>query len=81
MNLFLLEFEKNDPPDVWVYDKNQNKVALEITELVNEAAIDADICGKPEYGEECKKWSDIDYFRTQLNQLNSRKTENVCQTF
>lgn len=58
---------KQDPPDAWLIDKEQNQTALEITELVNQNAIDAQINNLPEYWAECEKWADLNYFESELN--------------
>ena len=68
---------KKDPPDAWLYDKDKCKTALEITELVNRNAIDAQIHNKPEYWSECERWADLNYFESQLN-IRILEKENKC---
>lgn len=66
-----------DPPDAWVFDSVGERTALEITELVNQSAIDAQIRSNRTYNEEREKWSDFEYFQDSVNKRVMEK-DNKC---
>ena len=72
---------KSDPPDAWIFEASGNKVALEITELVNRDAITAQIHDKPNYWEECERWASKPYFQDRLNERVQEKQEKCSNLF
>lgn len=69
----------NDPPDAIIYKDNNEEAQLEITELVNQQAIEMQINNAPSYCSESKKWIDKSYFEKQLNK--SIQIKNIkCKT-
>ena len=66
---------ESDPPDAIIYKKDGKAQLIEITELVNEAAIDAQIAAnrsgeldaRRNYSREAEKWANGDYFWSQVN--------------
>lgn len=70
-----------DPPDALVYRGDGSEVPLEIMELVNESAIDAQIHDKPTYSAECEKWDDIRYFESELNDRIQTKNDKCLKLF
>jgi hypothetical protein len=74
------DMSDSDPPDAILDNKLGEKVALEITELVNEKAIDAQISKNlPTYKEECAKWRDKNYFEASVNECISKKDEKCSK--
>ncbi|MEM8497648.1 MAG: hypothetical protein AAF542_06465 [Pseudomonadota bacterium] len=65
----------NDPPDIWLFDGNGDKTGLEITELVNSQAIDAQIHGLSNYWSECERWANKEYFEEKINEQVSQKSD------
>lgn len=72
---------ESDPPDALLYDKNGEEVSLEVTELVNEIAIKAQIHNLPTYWEESTKWIDLGYFEERLNNRIQIKDEKCSNLF
>jgi hypothetical protein len=72
---------ENDPPDVLLYDNNKNVTALEITELVNQKAIEAQILNKAKYVSESMKWADPSYFGAQINEKIQIKQQKCLNLF
>ena len=79
---FFTEFEMTaegkDPPDAWIFEK---RTALEITELVNQSAIDAQIHCSTTYNEEQEKWSDSEYFQDNVNKCVTKKDKKCGKLF
>lgn len=72
---------ESDPPDALIYNAYGDEVLLEIVELVNRDAIDSQIQDKPDYWEQCAKWTDLDYFESNLNGLILEKNEKCTHLF
>ena len=70
-----------DPPDALIYNADGDEVSLEIVELVNRDAIDSQIQDKPDYWEQCEKWTDLDYFESNLNKLIMKKNNKCTHLF
>ena len=72
---------ESDPPDALIYNADGDEVSLEIVELVNRDAIDSQIQDKPDYYEQCEKWTDLDYFESNLNDLILDKDKKCTHIF
>ncbi len=69
------------PPDAIVFDHSNNEVYLELTELVNEKAIKAQIQNKNNYWEEAERWAQIEYFENQINAAVKIKAKKCSELF
>ena len=76
------ELERDDPPDAWVIDSDGGRSALEVVELVNEKAIEAQIKKDSQtYREEAARWKDLAYFERRLNDEISKKDKKCEKLF
>ncbi len=71
----------SDPPDAVIYKENEEESLLEITELVNQNAIESQIKGESAYSSECQKWLELDYFQKQLNERIQTKNKKCTALF
>ena len=78
---FEMTAEGKDPPDAWVFESEGERTALEITELVNQSAIDAQIHGQQRYSAEQEKWSDPEYFQENVNKCVTEKDKKCEKLF
>jgi len=58
----------NDPPDAIIYKEDNEEAQLEITELVNQHAIESQINNNSTYLSETQKWIEQSYFEKHLNE-------------
>lgn len=74
--------ETDDPPDAWVVDSDGGRTALEVVELVNEKAIEAQIKKDSlRCREEAIRWKDLAYFERRLNDEISKKDKKCEKLF
>ncbi len=82
---FFTEFEMTpegeDPPDAWVCASEGERTALEITELVNQSAIHAQVRCSTTYSKEREKWSNSQYFQDKVNRCVTEKDEKCKKLF
>ena len=72
---------ENDPPDAIIYKNNNEEAQLEITELVNQKAIELQINNDPLYFSESQQWIDRSYFENQLNENIQIKNKKCAALF
>ena len=72
---------ENDPPDAIIYKSNNEEAQLEITELVNQKAIELQIKNDPLYFSESQEWIDRSYFENQLNESVQIKNKKCAALF
>ena len=83
------KMESKDPPDAWLFDSNNSKIALEITELVNEDAITAQIKHEctgglttaRDYGDKSERWSDRTYLKGRVTNTVLQKDQKCDELF
>jgi hypothetical protein len=80
-NYVKFDIPNSDPPDAIVFTEDGDEVSLEIMELVNKEAINAQINIKPNYYLECEKWSDLKYFESELNNRIEIKQKKCLRLF
>jgi hypothetical protein len=71
----------NDPPDAIIYKNDDEEALLEITELVNQQAIESQINNDSTYLSESQKWLDRSYFEKQLNEIIQIKNQKCTALF
>ena len=71
----------NDPPDAIIYKNDNEEAQLEITELVNQVAIELQIKNDSKYACESIKWIDRSYFEKKLNEIIQIKNEKCKYLF
>jgi hypothetical protein len=83
------EMESQDPPDAWVFDPNNARIALEIMELVNEDAIRTQIkhdrigglATARDYATESERWGDQAYFTDRVHRCVQEKDQKCDKLF
>lgn len=71
----------NDPPDAIIYKEDNEEAQLEITELVNQHAVESQINNNSTYLSEAEKWIERSYFEKQLNERFQIKNKKCSALF